>query len=163
MSPWAILAKATVSRIFGWFPSWILRRLFNQQRMKEGIHITLAANSLRFEILNIRPVPALCGVQIHLSNFLPFPIHANFSNIELSISSQQWLSQPLNHSMAISASSHTTTMLPEIQIPQRLVDFLHESNNGCVYVGFNVKVQITSKVYSPLIEPLLNGYAFVHR
>lgn len=65
---WQVLAKAP------WLTRWLLRRAFLVSECRTRFMVDMPGNNARFELLSIRPSPALVGLEVRIYNSLPFAV-----------------------------------------------------------------------------------------
>lgn len=138
---WQLLAKAP------WLTRWLLRRFFPIGECRTRFLVDMPGNHTRFELLSVRPSPALTGLEVRVYNPLPFVVGFSAFRLTTSIDSVGLLDAVLNSKYRIPASGHARIPLPEIGLSDQQVNWIRGLQRECARIQLNLHWRCTSSVH----------------
>lgn len=107
----------------------------------------MPGNHARFELLSIRPSPALVGVELRLYNVLPFPVTLEVFRLTSTIDSTGFLETVLNERQRIPAVGFARIPLPEIGLTDSQAEWVRARNRDCTMVQLSLHWRCASPVH----------------
>lgn len=137
---WQLLAKLP------WLTRWLLRRVFPVNKCKEQFLVEMPGSHARFELLSIRPSPALTGLEVRVYNPLPFPVEICAFRLTANIDSTNLLDAVLNSKHRIPAAGHGRITLPEVALSDQQVNWVRRLRRECTRIQLNLHWRCTSTI-----------------
>lgn len=139
VSPWVWRVAARLPAcVVG---SFIRRRYAD----RSGLVFYAVGNGCRFELLGVRPMPALCGIDVVVHNLLPFDVLLNLQHMECTIDSTKVLGIPQNLSVRIPASASARISIPEIPLSEQQINWIKALNRDFTFARINMRWRCKSK------------------
>lgn len=154
---WKILAKTP--RLAG----WVLRCVFPIAKCRDQLRVSVPGNQARFELLKMRPTPALIGLVVEIYNPLPFAVSVEFHSAQASLNSAGFLGAVLNSRCTISASGFASICLPEFALMEQTANWILGNANECARLSFHLHWRCTSSIQNWESEKAFDFIAYVNR
>ena len=138
---WQLLAKLPL------LSRWMLRRVFPVSECKVRFGVEMPGNNARFELMSVRPSPALTGLAVRIHNLLPFPVSFSAFRLIASIESAGLLDAVLNTSAQIPAASFARITFPEIGLADQQANWVRGLQRECARVQLNLHWRCTSAIH----------------
>ncbi|MEX0735156.1 MAG: hypothetical protein WD051_11075 [Steroidobacteraceae bacterium] len=154
---WQLLGKVP------WLSRLLLRRAFPIAECQRRLAVDMPGNHARFELLSIRPSPALVGVQLRLHNVLPFPVTFEASRLISTIDSTGFLDIVLNERHCIPAAGFARIPLPEIGLTSSQAGWVRALNRDCTRVQLKLHWRCASPVHDWEGQGTYEGLLYVNK
>jgi hypothetical protein len=116
--------------------AWLLKRHFTRRVCQNGL--LMQVRQARFEIKNVRPMPALAAVELSFNNHLPFAIDIELNRITVMISSVQFMDFPLTRTFRVPSSGEYTLILSDIVLVERQVTWLNQQRRSDISITMRI-------------------------
>lgn len=130
-----------------WLSRVVLRRAFPIHECRNRFAVDMPGNHARFELLSMRPSPALVGIELRLHNLLPFPVRFEAFRLTSSIDSTGFLDTVLNERHSIPAASFARIALPEIGLTDSQANWVRALKRDCTTVRLILRWRCSSAVH----------------
>ncbi|MFZ2207298.1 MAG: hypothetical protein WAV22_01370 [Porticoccaceae bacterium] len=154
---WQLLAKVP------WLARWLLRRAFPINKCKERFLVEMPGNHTRFELLSVRPSPALTGLEVRVYNALPFAVDFSAFRLTASINSTGLLDTVLNSNYRIPASGHARIPLSEIGLSDQQANWVRGLPRECARIQVNLHWRCTSSIHDWDAQDTYDCLAYVNK
>jgi hypothetical protein len=126
----------------------VLRRAFPLAECRSRFAVDTPGNQARFELLSIRPSPALVGIEIRVHNLLPFPVMFEAFRLTSSIDSTGFLDTVLNERHSIPAAGFARIALPEVGLTDSQAKWVRALDRDCTRVRLILHWRCFSAVHN---------------
>lgn len=125
---WQLLAKIP------WLTRLLLCRAFPISKCQILLAVDMPGNHARFELLRMRPLAALIGLEVRAHNHLPFDVEFELWRLTAAIDSNALLDATLNTRYTIPATGSARISLPEISLSDQQANWTRAKGDDCVRV-----------------------------
>lgn len=154
---WQVLAKMP------WLTCWLLRRFFPVSKCKSRFLVDMPGNHARFELLSVRPSPALVGLEIHVFNPLPFAVEFETFRLTANVDSTRLVDAVLNTRHLVPATGSARIPLPEIGLTDQQANWVRDRQKKCTRVQVNLHWRCKSTIHSWESQDAYECLAYVNK
>jgi hypothetical protein len=154
---WQLLAKIP------WLTRWVLRHFFPISKCKALFQVDVPGNHARFELLSIRPSPALVGLEVRVYNPLPFAVEFETFRLTANIDGTGVLNAVLNTKHCIPATGSAHVALPEIGLSDSEANWVRERESECVRLGLELHWRCKSTIHDWQDQGTYTSLVYVNR
>lgn len=154
---WQMLAKVP------WFARWLLRRVFPVSKCQERLMVDIPGNHTHFELLSVRPSPALTGLEVRVYNALPFTVAFSTFRLTANIDSTGLLDAVLNSTYRIPAAGHARIPLSEIGLSVQQANWVRGLQRECARIQLNLHWCCTSSIHDWEAQGTYDCLAYVNK